>query len=250
MLNLLWGAVGVLVTGILAAAAVYGGALTPGAGAVAAIFGCVIVVLAGFPYLALLVLFVVASSLATRYRIAEKRRRNVQEGRSGERGVENVVAHIVLPTALAATVGAGTVLPAWIAVAYASALAFAVSDTLASEFGVLMGEARSILSLRRVPSGTNGGVSLVGELFALVGAGAVALIGWGLFVAFRASTGPTGVFLLVVTTAGFLGCQVDSVLGETLENRGYLTKGLTNFLGMLASVGIAVGLAGSIAGGP
>ena len=50
------------------------------------------------------------------------------------------------------------------------------------------------------------------------------------------------VFLAAVVVAGFLGCQVDSVLGETLENRGYLSKGSTNFLGMLGAVAIAAGI--------
>ncbi|MCI4337829.1 MAG: hypothetical protein L3J72_00785, partial [Thermoplasmata archaeon] len=40
--------------------------------------------------------------------------------------------------------------------------------------------------------------------------------------------------------AGFLGCQVDSLLGALLENRGWLTKGSTNFLGMLSSIVFAL----------
>ncbi len=240
VLDLFWGAVGVALTAALAAAAITGGALTASAGVVAAVFGSAIVVLAGFPYLLLLVLFVVASSVATRYRFAEKRRRHVQEGSAGERGVSNVVAHIVLPVALAAGAGVRAIPSAWAAVAYAGALAFGVSDTLASEFGVLSGEARSLLTLKRVESGTNGGVSAVGELFAFAGAGGTAVVGWGFFVAFRAAIVPVGVFLATVTAAGFLGCQVDSVLGETLENRGYLSKGGTNFLGMLSAVAIAL----------
>ena len=68
------------------------------------------------------------------------------------------------------------------------------------------------------------------------------MVGLGLFLLFASPVPATGLFVLVVTVAGFAGCQVDSVLGETLENRGVLTKGSTNFLGMLASVAIAAGL--------
>lgn len=46
----------------------------------------------------------------------------------------------------------------------------------------------------------------------------------------------------VVAVAGFLGCQIDSVLGETLENRGFLTKHSTNFLGMLSAVALAAAM--------
>ncbi|HTW40125.1 MAG TPA: DUF92 domain-containing protein [Thermoplasmata archaeon] len=237
-------AVGIILTVALAVGAVAAYALTPLAGTVAAAFGVVIVVLVGFPYLALLILFVVGSVLATRFRIQEKRAKQVQEGVAGERGVSNVVAHIVLPTALSIAGGISPPLlssPA-LAVLYASALAFGAADTFASELGVLAGKARSILTLRPVTPGTNGGVSAVGEAWALVGAGITALVGLAIFRLLSTSVPAPAVFLGAVVLAGFLGCQVDSVLGETLENRGYLTKGSTNFLGMLSAVAIAAAI--------
>ena len=161
MLPLLPAVVAILVTVALALAATLARALTPAAGIVAAVFGAVIVVAAGYAFLALLILFVVASVLATRYRFSEKKARQVQEGKSGERGVSNVIAHILIPTGLALAVVHNPPLvpvPA-IAVLYASALAFGAADTFGSEFGVLAGKARSILTLRPVTPGTNGGVS-------------------------------------------------------------------------------------------
>lgn len=241
---------GVAVTVALAGGAIAARALTPWAGTVAAAFGVAIVVFVGFPYLALLILFVVASVLATRFRFEEKARRNVQEGTHGERGVSNVLAHILIPTGLAVGGGwpgspvAATAVP----VLFASALAFGAADTFASEFGVLSGRARSILTLRPVPAGTNGGVSPLGELYALVGAGTTAVVGLGVFAVFRTPIGGAATFVPIVLAAGFLACQVDSVLGELLENRGFLTKGSTNFLGMLSAVGIALGLLVAIGG--
>lgn len=232
---------GVIATVLLAVGATLARALTATGSAVAAAFGIVIVVFAGFPYLALMILFVVASVLATRYRIDEKRQRNLQEGKAGERGVSNVVAHIILPTSLAV---AGGVTPPVLgapltSLLFAAALAFGGADTFASEFGVLAGRARSILTGKPVPPGTNGGVSLRGELFALFAAALTALVGLALFLLFGTPLTSLPLFVLAVTVAGFLGCQVDSVLGETLENRGILTKGSTNFLGMLSAVGVA-----------
>jgi len=232
--------IGVIATVLLAVGAMLTRALTALGSAVAAVFGIVIVVFAGFPYLALMILFVVASVLATRFRFEEKRRQNLQEGRAGERGVSNVVAHIVLPTALAVAGGLSSPLIGSSAtmLLFASALSFGAADTFASEFGVLAGTARSILSGKPVPPGTNGGVSGTGEVFALLAAALTALAGTLLFWAFGSPVANVVAFAVVVTVAGFLGCQVDSVLGETLENRGVLTKGSTNFLGMLASIGI------------
>lgn len=234
--------VGSVATVLLALGAVWARALTPAAGAVAAMFGVVIVVFAGFPYLALLILFVGASVLATRYRFEEKRRQNLQEGNRGERGVSNVVAHIIIPTAIATAGGLPQPLlnPFSTALLFASALAFGGADTFASEFGVLSGHARSILSGRPVPPGTNGGVSLRGELFALLASVTTALVGLGLFWVFGTPLPNAVLFFLTVSAAGFLACQVDSILGDTLENRGLLSKGSTNFLGMLSAVAFAM----------
>ena len=40
--------------------------------------------------------------------------------------------------------------------------------------------------------------------------------------------------MLWVCLIGFLGCQVDSVLGAVLENRGYIGKGTVNALAIAA----------------
>lgn len=250
LLSLLLAAVGIVATVALALGAVVAHALTARAGVVAALFGSVIVVLAGFPYLILLILFVAGASLATRFRLDEKSRRHVQEGSHGERGVANVVAHILIPTGLALTalgpppfLSGGTR-----SLLYASALAFGASDTFASEFGVLAGHAKSILGLRPVEPGTNGGISGLGEVFAFVGAGITALFAVVLFALFGALPPDPILFGVVVTAAGFLGCQVDSVLGATLENAGYLSKHSTNFFGMLSSVAVAALVVGLVPG--
>lgn len=241
MLALLPALVASLVTVALALGAILGRALTPLAGGVAASFGIVIVVFAGFAFLSLLILFVVASVLVTRYHIEEKTRKHVQEGTAGERGIANVVAHILVPTALA--IGAGWVPPLLSApaasVLYASALAFGAADTFASEIGVLSGRAWSILTLRPVAPGANGGVSGRGEVWALVGALTTGAIAYLVYRVFGTPTFSATVVIGVVTAAGFLACQVDSVLGESLENRGFLTKHSTNFLGMISAVGIS-----------
>jgi uncharacterized protein (TIGR00297 family) len=124
-------------------------------------------------------------------------------------------------------------------VLYAAALAFGASDTFASEFGVLAGRARSILTFRPVEPGTNGGVSGLGELAALLGAFSTAIIALGLFVVTGTHLSSYYLLIGVATFSGFVGCQIDSVLGELFENRGYLTKHGTNVLGMLSAIAIA-----------
>lgn len=252
VLSLIPALVGIVFTVALAVASILSGALTAAAGGVAAAFGVFIVVLGGFPYLILLVLFVLASTLATRYGFEEKRLRRVQEGTRGERGVSNVVAHAVLPAVVVAAGAAfpTSLPPASVALVYTALLAFGASDTFASEFGVLAGRARSILTGRPVPPGTNGGVSGIGELFALVGALGMSVVATALFVVFGPSVASAPVLVAAGSTAGFLACQVDSVLGETLENRGWLTKGSTNFLAMVSSLAVAVVILYALGGTP
>jgi uncharacterized membrane protein len=100
-----------------------------------------------------------------------------------------------------------------------------------------------------VSPGTNGGVSALGQAWAFVGAFTTALIGGGVFYAFSQPAPPVGTLLLGVTLAGFIGCQLDSLLGETLENRHYLSKGGTNLLAMFLTVLVAVGLLTALGSG-
>lgn len=246
MLGFVDALVGVVVTVVLAAIAARFRALTLPAAAVAAAFGSLIVVLGGFAFLGLLALFLFASGLVTRYHFQEKARRSVQEGTAGERGVSNVLSHIFLPTVL---VVLATILPAqmpWDTTTflYAAAIAFGAADTFASELGILSGSAVAILTWKPVTPGTNGGVSAQGQLWAFVGALTTAIFGLGLYWAFGTPVVSVALFIGGVTIAGFAGCQVDSILGETLENRGWLTKGSTNLIGMGSAILIGLGILG------
>jgi uncharacterized membrane protein len=89
-----------------------------------------------------------------------------------------------------------------------------------------------------VPPGTNGGVSLLGHVFATVGAVLTAVVGLLLFWTFRTPLPNDVLFVATVAAAGLIACQVDSVLGELFENDGRLSKGSTNFIGMLSAVAI------------
>jgi uncharacterized membrane protein len=46
-------------------------------------------------------------------------------------------------------------------------------------------------------------------------------------------------FILSVTLIGFIGCQIDSLLGALLENRGYIGKGTVNTLAIASGALIA-----------
>lgn len=233
--------------GVLSGLAYYRDVLTSD-GAIAAFFvGLVIGIFGDVTWLFLLLFFLLSSFLATRYRFALKEAMGVQEGLRGERHASNVLANGIAPMAVA--VASALNLP-WLpkpvsGVLFLSALAVAGADTLASEIGVLSRKAYLITSLRRVAPGTDGGVSLLGQLSAFGAALYTALIGWFVlsFVAadygFAVTMPMDSVFLVVPAIVGFVGCQIDSVVGATLELRGLVNKKTTNFLATTAGAILA-----------
>ncbi|HEX9185461.1 MAG TPA: DUF92 domain-containing protein, partial [Vicinamibacteria bacterium] len=78
-----------------------------------------------------------------------------------------------------------------------------------------------ITSLRPVPPGTEGAISLEGTLGGFLGALAVGAVGVA-----------TGLFgwpaALVVAVAGLLGCLAESLLGTVAERRGWMDNHLLN----------------------
>ncbi len=240
------------VCGVLCALAYVKGVLTWDGSAAAFIVGLLIGVLGDVTWLFLLLFFLLSSFVATRYRFALKEALGVQEGKRGERRSSNVLANGIAP--VAAAILAFTNLPAIprtaSGVVFVSVLAVAGADTLASEIGVRSPNAYLITTGKRVNPGTNGGVSILGQACALLAASYTGLFGWLVLGIWAPDTMPGGaLFLVIPIVIGFAGCQIDSVLGATLENRGIIGKRSVNListcLGGLIAVG-ALALAGAL----
>ncbi len=221
-------------------------------GTIAAFFvGLVIGILGDVTWLLLLLFFLLSSFIATRYKFALKEAMGVQEGKKGERRASNVLANGVAPMAAAALAFAvPPLLPGVFprdaaGIVFLSALAVAGSDTLASEIGVLSPKPVLITTFEHVAPGTDGGISLLGEACALLAAVYTALFGWLVLgvVARAYALDPTmpmdSTFLVVPAVIGFVGCQLDSVIGATLERRGLVNKKTTNLLATCAGAVLA-----------
>jgi uncharacterized membrane protein len=86
-------------------------------------------------------------------------------------------------------------------------------------------ETRLITTLRKVPTGTNGGVSLGGLIFSALGG---LVIGVAYYVAILlflsektlAKAPPQWPIMLMGLLGGFLGSAIDSLLGATLQYSG------------------------------
>jgi uncharacterized protein (TIGR00297 family) len=115
-----------------------------------------------------------------------------------------------------------------------AALAEAAADTVSSEIGqVLGGRPRMITTLRAAELGTDGAMSAAGTLSGLVAAAIVAGAGsWAL-------RGDWVLFTLSCAGAAF-GLLFDSLLGATLEKRGWLNNDAVNFLSTASAAGFAL----------
>lgn len=117
--------------------------------------------------------------------------------------------------------------------ALAAALAEAAADTLSSELGeVLGGEPRLLTTLRRVPAGTDGAISLAGTIAGCAAAAVVSLVA-------SFALGLTPAQTATVALAATAGLFVDSLLGAVFERRGWLNNDAVNFLSSLATAILA-----------
>jgi len=213
-------------------------------GVSAAVVTWLIIGLLGHPaWLLVLLVYMVSSFAATKLRFEKKLAMGVAEGKRGERTWRNVLANGSPAAAIAALTG----LTPWIfppgaaGFVFLTAIAVAAADTMASEIGVL--SPRTVLithPFKQVPAGTDGGVSLLGHAAALVAATYVAIVGFVAFVAFAPDTTAARPEWIALPIAfGFLGCQVDSLIGASLERRGWVSKGGVNYVSITISASLA-----------
>ncbi len=214
------------------------GLLTASGSAASFAMGAIIGIFGSIGMLLLLVIFALMGFLVTKWRFEAKKARGLQEGRRGERTHRNVIANGLVPAlivVIAFLLGQeGSVLTSLL---FLCALAVAAADTTASELGVLSPDAYLITSLRKVPAGTDGGISTYGTLCALLAAAFVAVVGWLLVLPGT----PMDWRVLVPMSMGVFGCMVDSVIGATLETWRMMSK-LTNNISSM-TIGTLTGLA-------
>ncbi len=210
-----------------------------GVGVVIGVFGDVV-------WLVLLLVFLLSGFAATKYKFAAKEAWGVQEGVKGERKGRNVIAHGLIPSAIAVFAFLTRylnwpLLPTDVTgLIFISAISVAAADTLASEIGILSDRTYSIVTFERVRPGTNGGVSWFGQMWAFFGAAYTSIFGWLILHPFS-DTLAAGVWIVwIPMLVGFVGCQIDSVFGATLEEKGVLNKDTNNLVTIAIGVILAV----------
>jgi len=222
-------AAGALIAAAIAAVAWRAGSLSR-SGAVAAIFIGTLGIAAGWEWGALLVLYFLSSSLLSRVDTSVKAQRSgsIVE-KSGARDAAQVLANgavfataavleLIVPSSLWLFTGAG-------------ALAASAADTWGTEIGMLAKNSpRMITTWRVVPTGTSGGVSVIGLVATVGGALFMAVAAWLLHRNAHAG--------LAVLLGGIVGALVDSFGGALWQSRrvcrhcGSATERLVHDCGM------------------
>ncbi|WP_373839437.1 TIGR00297 family protein [Methanospirillum sp.] len=190
----------------------------------AALVGILLIVFAGISWFLIMLSFFILGAAATRYKMEYKKTLRVEEEKGGVRGYINVFANGLV--SVCAAVGFGvTQNPVFIAV-YLGSVATAAADTVAGEIGVCSGKPRLITTFQPVSEGTNGGVTFTGEVAGFFGA---------MFIAACAVLLGVADFSLFVAAmiGGFIGTNLDSLLGELFENKHMWGNAGTNFLATL-----------------
>lgn len=196
--------------------------------AVMIIMGIVIIFSAGANWLILIVLFLIMSLLATKFSKKYKMSLGEFEGR---RTSKNVISNGVVACFMAAFGGYYSTFVG----GFIGAIATATADTLASEIGVLDQHPRLITTLQAVDPGTNGAVSPLGTLIAIIGAAVIGIAAFLLGVEYDFVAA-----IVVAVVSGTVGCFIDSILGALFENHGWMTNEHVNLLATIA--GALVGI--------
>ncbi|XP_061180343.1 transmembrane protein 19-like [Saccostrea echinata] len=203
-----------------------------------------ILTISNFCFFTSLLTFFVMGSKVTKFKAEQKRKmeHNYKEG--GQRNWVQVLCNGGMAAVFALQymfhVGCKEVIidfshhysSSWLAMSVLGSLACCCGDTFSSELGAVFSrntEPRLITTLAKVPRGTNGGVTVLGMAFSLVGGG---LVGLGFYLtqifllreSFINNGPPQWPIVLVGTLMGFIGSSIDSFLGATFQYSGFDQK--------------------------
>lgn len=201
-----------------------------------AITGCVVgflIVGSGLRGMVLFFFYQIGSA-ATKYKKSTKEKRDATCLGHVARGAVQVLAVSITPVTLSLlhVLYCGSERPmdfdnsylaSWFTCAILSHHATSLADTLASELGILSSETPILITQpwRRVPPGTNGGVTFLGTFVSFVGGAIIGLL--TVAMDYLSGISPLNALSMIILggCAGLVGSLMDSLLGATLQSSLY-----------------------------
>ncbi|KAL5006422.1 hypothetical protein ScPMuIL_015228 [Solemya velum] len=209
-------------------------------GAIAGLFVGFVLSVSSMCFWSALLTFFIFASKATKFRSQQKRKFEEDFKEGGQRNWVQVLCNggIAAEFSMLYMLDCGCVerpvdfsrqyMASWHSMAVLAALACSSGDTFASELGTVIGTSmkpRLITTLQKVPTGTNGGVTLVGTLSSVFGGFIVGLAYY--ITMLLACTGqqlqeaPSQWPIVVYSAAcGAIGSIIDSYMGAILQYSG------------------------------
>jgi uncharacterized protein (TIGR00297 family) len=189
----------------------------------------------------LLLVFFVLGTAATRAGWARKSALGIAQAKKGRRGARHALANTSAGV-LFAFLARATPYPSLFALALVAAFATAAADTVASEWGQAFGRRHYLVTtLKRVPAGTDGAVSLEGTAAGWVAA--VIVAGFGVVTGLVSPTAAA-----VAVGGAMAGSLLESFLGALAGPKGDLDNEIANLVNTLAgglfalAVAVATGM--------
>ncbi|MBE0516447.1 MAG: DUF92 domain-containing protein [Methanophagales archaeon] len=185
----------------------------------------------GYAGLLALLTFFLVGNWVTRYKYDKKAELGVAEGNKGMRGIPNVLGNGLAPLIFAVlyAVSRESYYSTLFLLGFSGAVATACADTFSTEIGEAEGNPRLITTFKKVPVGTNGGISLPGLGAAVLGSFLISIVCLA-FVSAGDKAPIRSIFFSVCLISGFFGCIADSIFGATIEDKPFYKKRLQTFL--------------------
>ena len=190
----------------------------------------------------LCVVYLLAGSRVTKVKMQDKVALGIGEGRGGKRGPENVWGSAATGALCALAALRWPAHAAVLRLGYVASIATKLSDTFASEIGKAYGyNCFLITTLKPVPRGTEGAVSVEGTLAGVGGSLIIAAYG-----ALVGLIGRDWRSVALVAAAAFVGTTAESYIGAIAQDKvKLLTNEVVNFLNTLIGAAFAVGVSAS-----
>jgi uncharacterized protein (TIGR00297 family) len=213
--------------------------LTPAGYLHAGILGVLIWGTLGWPGYVIVMFYFLVGSGVTRIGMAQKEAQGIAEKRSGQRGPENVWGSALTGSFCALGIlFFPSPIKELLILGYVASFSTKLSDTTASEVGKAYGKSTFLITtLKPVPRGTEGAVSLEGTLAGIGASIIIALLAWGIGM-----IDILGVIWCAI--AAFIATTLESLIGATLQSRwNWLTNEVVNIINTTIGAIVAIILA-------